>query len=294
MTSVGKQIRDARRAKGLTQDDLAKEMNVGRTVVSKWETANRLPDAETLLRLSRVLDYSFESESTLRASAPTPGSGTLPDVPPQTASSEAPMTEVLLPEEVSDMGPSEDDAESAPEKKPGEKQHLPVILGLSLICALLVCLLLMTTQSGNHAQRYSYTSSDGEVYTMERFQTPAENLSGSAYLRVIPTLEINRGEHADFWNFEFQFHEINGAALSIDRVEQVYFVRGKENLEQMLTPADLLSAGLDDTIAAHGSWSLTGGLPIQDSAVGVGILLRATDENGTPLSFSSYLPLSMQ
>ena len=61
MASIGEQIRDARKAKGLTQDELANMMNVGRTVVSKWETGNRLPDAETLLRLSKALEYSFEA-----------------------------------------------------------------------------------------------------------------------------------------------------------------------------------------------------------------------------------------
>ena len=58
-TSIGEQIREARRAKGLTQGTLADAMNVSRQAVSHWETNRTMPDAETLIRLSRLLEHSF-------------------------------------------------------------------------------------------------------------------------------------------------------------------------------------------------------------------------------------------
>ena len=60
MSTIGEQLIAARKAKGMTQEALAKAMHVSRQAVSHWENNRAMPDAETLLRLSRALDYSFE------------------------------------------------------------------------------------------------------------------------------------------------------------------------------------------------------------------------------------------
>ena len=48
-------LRRARIEKGLSQQNLADALNVDRSTVTKWETGNRQPDAETIARLSSVL-----------------------------------------------------------------------------------------------------------------------------------------------------------------------------------------------------------------------------------------------
>lgn len=71
MASIGQQIIAARKAKGMTQDALAKKLNISRAAVSNYEGDRRLPDAETLLRLSGALDCSFAGvNGTEDASAP--------------------------------------------------------------------------------------------------------------------------------------------------------------------------------------------------------------------------------
>ncbi len=45
-----------RKAKGMTQEELAVRLHVVRQTVSKWEKGKSVPDAETLLRLSEVLE----------------------------------------------------------------------------------------------------------------------------------------------------------------------------------------------------------------------------------------------
>ena len=67
MASIGEQIKNARQGKGMTQDDLAEKLHVTRSAVANWEQSRRLPDAETMLRLSSVLEYSFESSGPIRA-----------------------------------------------------------------------------------------------------------------------------------------------------------------------------------------------------------------------------------
>lgn len=63
MSSIGEQIRTARKAKGMTQEALASVLNMSRQGISHWEAGRTLPDATMLLKLSQVLEYSFEADS---------------------------------------------------------------------------------------------------------------------------------------------------------------------------------------------------------------------------------------
>lgn len=47
-----------RKAKGLTQEELAVRLHVVRQTVSKWEKGLSVPDADLLVRLAEVLDVS--------------------------------------------------------------------------------------------------------------------------------------------------------------------------------------------------------------------------------------------
>ncbi len=49
-------IKVARKAKGLTQEKLADELQVVRQTISKWEQGLSVPDAEMLISISRILE----------------------------------------------------------------------------------------------------------------------------------------------------------------------------------------------------------------------------------------------
>ena len=49
-------LKEKRKEKGLSQEELAARLNVVRQTVSKWEQGNSIPDSETLLRIAEVLD----------------------------------------------------------------------------------------------------------------------------------------------------------------------------------------------------------------------------------------------
>lgn len=51
---------DLRKKNGWTQEDLAEKMNVSRQSVSKWESAQSIPDLEKLLRLSALFGVSTD------------------------------------------------------------------------------------------------------------------------------------------------------------------------------------------------------------------------------------------
>lgn len=52
---VGEAIRNARQARGITQDDLARVLHVGRTTISRYEQGRRPVPAEALTRISLFL-----------------------------------------------------------------------------------------------------------------------------------------------------------------------------------------------------------------------------------------------
>lgn len=53
-------IREERLNKGLNQPELAKILNVTKQTISNWENGNRIPDANTLSKLSELFDCSVD------------------------------------------------------------------------------------------------------------------------------------------------------------------------------------------------------------------------------------------
>lgn len=82
MATIGDRIRDLRKAKGLTQQELSRILGVSRATLASWETGRRTPDAHTIRSLARtfntttdyLLGYSDEpnpSKKTPSRSQPT-------------------------------------------------------------------------------------------------------------------------------------------------------------------------------------------------------------------------------
>lgn len=55
---INENIKNARKAKGISQEEMAIHLNVVRQTVSKWETGLSVPDADVLLRIADLLDVS--------------------------------------------------------------------------------------------------------------------------------------------------------------------------------------------------------------------------------------------
>ena len=53
---IGENIRQARKKKGISQEEMAVKLNVVRQTVSKWESGRSVPDAEMLVQISALLD----------------------------------------------------------------------------------------------------------------------------------------------------------------------------------------------------------------------------------------------
>lgn len=53
-------IYSKRKELGLSQEQLAEELNVARQTISKWETGETLPDLESLRKLAIILNFSID------------------------------------------------------------------------------------------------------------------------------------------------------------------------------------------------------------------------------------------
>jgi putative transcriptional regulator len=54
-------IKEIRKAKGLSQEELAIKLNVVRQTISKWENGLSVPDSEMLISISKVLETSVST-----------------------------------------------------------------------------------------------------------------------------------------------------------------------------------------------------------------------------------------
>ena len=71
---LAENLKALRKAKGLSQEELAARLHVVRQTVSKWEKGRSVPDAELLVRLAEELDT-------------TPAALLGPELPPETEDS---------------------------------------------------------------------------------------------------------------------------------------------------------------------------------------------------------------
>lgn len=58
--SLGNKLSEARRAKNLTQEQLAERLDVTRQAVSRWESDSAYPETEKIVRMAQILEVSCD------------------------------------------------------------------------------------------------------------------------------------------------------------------------------------------------------------------------------------------
>ena len=56
---IGQYLKELRKSKNLTQEDLSEKLGVSRRSVSRWETGNNLPDLDLLIELADFYDVDL-------------------------------------------------------------------------------------------------------------------------------------------------------------------------------------------------------------------------------------------
>ena len=56
---IGKFLKELRKEKGLTQEQLAEKLNVSNRSISRYETGNNMPDISLLIEIEDIFEVSI-------------------------------------------------------------------------------------------------------------------------------------------------------------------------------------------------------------------------------------------
>lgn len=90
MTTLGQRIREHRRRAGLSQEALARRMDVSRQAVTKWESGQSAPSTENLFRLAELFGHHGGPAAPIRGGGRSGGRGTSTPVVPEPPASPGP------------------------------------------------------------------------------------------------------------------------------------------------------------------------------------------------------------
>ena len=257
-TALGGRIRQARKDKGFTQEQLAEALHVTRQTVSNWENDRFQPDYEMLAQIADVLSLA----------------GLTPLHPPETqAETDAAQEIAATAAEVSVL----------PTRK---ARVLPLLLAAAVFLTGITIWLC--------SLRPSVANNSG--YSLDWFLQEQPNEAGKAYVRLYmhePIVKATRGTPSatPMWRFTLFLKEENGIGFTIQRADYVSF-NGQEVLMVDSQTEDVLHEGVSVTRIGFNQYRY---LPLSfeadDRTTGLGFALFGTDDNGQELSFHFYIPL---
>ena len=292
MTPIGEQIQKARKAKGLTQDALANALSVTRQSISNYESGRRMPDVETLMHLSQVLDCRFLEEDASAKPVDDPEAENAPaeEEQPEAAAENAAVGTAGEEEETAEPK-TETESNSEPDSDPAgttKGRRIRLIAAVAAVFLAAIVLLVWKPWQGSD----SYRDENGDVYSISDFKQTAANDASKAYLKLVPSVQVMKGEKTDFWLFNVNCYETNNIPLRVERFEE--FVFGEQVVTHRVFGAqDMETAGVSTKVDANGEWQYTGGFPVQ-AVRGIGWKITTIDANDATESFTTYLPLAYQ
>ena len=199
MNDLGQKIRQARRVKGLTQEQLADAMHVSRQTISHWENNRTLPDYLLLCELAKTLETDVVAF--------------LQELPAGPEAEEAEAAEAL---------PAEDAEETAlPDPAPVKRR--PSLRQLLLIAAALLVLLV-----GTGTVVCLRSQPEPSIYTAAWFMEQPPAAENAAFLHTY-CLESpiqarqRRPDATPMYQFSIYIREENGVGCTMDSITLVYF-----------------------------------------------------------------------
>jgi len=279
MPQFADQLTAARKAKGLTQEQLARAVHISRSRVSRWETGDAVPDLNMIRLLAEVLEVDFFA--------------LMDKAEPAQEEAPAPAEESSVPEEPEEEPAAEAEQQPAPENKPAaQKRWIPAAIGGVMVLAVLLLLLLLP---GKKAPAVVY-----EPYTKEWYQQEVTPVKNQAHVMVKPqsnpTKAIRFEEFSTGvgWFYSFDCYETNGVPFTVTKITQTVFnANGQDHSE--FTGNQVIDIMRNPTLSTEREfpYTWTGGFPLQKVS-GVGLALEGVDANGNELLFRGYVELSQE
>ena len=273
MQTFSQQLNELRKERHITQEQLAQEMNVSRTTISRWEKGIMIPDIDTIKRLSQVLNYNFFAVEGLQENAQT--ENTAVEAPVDTAEQEASAEQT--------------------EKKPAPKK--PVLLAVLVI--VLLCAAAFFFFGG---QKPSDEPSDEpmkvyEPYTYEWYQQAQQPVDGQAFVRIwleeepVPVIKDADFPNGIGWYFCFNIDEVNGVPFTVEKaVYQLYAT--ETDVGTWTFEGEEIISTLGNPMIVNGKTATWWGGMKYQGIKSAALALAGTDANGNKLIFGKYVELS--
>ncbi len=276
MITFGEQLASARKAKGMTQDQLATEMNITRQGVSRWENGRSLPDAETLKRLSQVLEYNFVSDEPILHTHEEPAPANVPaqDEPAETAEVE------------------EKTAEPAQISRKQSLIRCALCLALGLVVGCLMGIYLFP----HPAQPDTSMPAEGIFPPKSAESTYHPEVEGQAYLTFTsaenPVKAIRTSGDGAAWIYTITVKNVGDTTFSAQEFSQAMLNdAGEVAGVQHYSAADM---GWGEGVVLPGcTIQFNGGFPVQQASA-VRFTIKGVDANGVEMTFEGDIPLSYE
>lgn len=191
--TFAEQLVAARKAAGLTQEQLGEKLHMSRQGISHWETGRALPDVESLRQLSQVLGYDFITSQALEE--PGGADAAKEAVPPAPA--------------------------------PAQPVWKQPVLWLSIAVALLSVLLLWivlwghTSPAGNEAFPTQLTEGTAAPAATGAPAERAEVRIIPAQNPITPSIDPVLGS-SPWWIYRLTIQEVNGVDFTIEKMTTTY------------------------------------------------------------------------
>lgn len=269
MQNFAEQLGAVRKERHITQEQLAQEMNVSRTTISRWEKGIMMPDIDTIKHLSKVLNYNFFTVKGLAEEAQTaPEAEEIPAQPEENTAQETAVQQ----------------RSSTPRKR---KFVLPAVLGAVLMCAVVIVCLLMNG-NGQPAQIQQANNTPTQQPAAQQANviiTPDQNPCP-----LIPIADFREGYG---WKYTICFEETAGVPFTASSLTRIYILDdGAEDLREYVVE-HIVGAWGEDTLYRGAPRYWNGGMPMQ-GIKGMRYTLKGTDANGNELEFECYIELSKE
>ena len=261
---IGAIIREARRAQGLTQEQLASYLHVSRQTVSHWENGRAEPGYEMLKSLADTLNLDLSQLFT----TPPDSSIAQTDAPPP----DAPEPVMPSPAEATDSKP----VWNIPVRL---QQFMPLLIAALLILSVFSAVVLLHMRTPYplrwFEQELSYANDQPHMHI---------------YTHESPIIRKGTGKSGK-WDFLLFFKEQNGRAFDVTSMQLVWFRRnGSQYIETLSAEEFFIHTG-STRIGPGEIRFIKIGKPTSFDLVRFGCILSGTDESGQALTFRMTVPL---
>ena len=274
MKSIGERVSAARRAKGMTQEELASILNVSRPTISHWENGRILPDIEMFKALSKALDTNFFAEEQAPALAEKAEDAAQAQIRTEEAQSQA----------------------HEPAARPARRKRLFIGLAALALVAIGVCLFLLLRDEPKSLPAASPEQTmEADLMTYyARKVNEAAPVAGQAYLTIEPSENPVRpsrmpDSERPMWMYEFVVRATNDVAFTVKEIAIIQITEPPyAPVTTTLTPQTAYWSSA--TLVQEAPEFLNGGMPVQ-AMRGVAMTVSGTDANGNELTFYGLVEL---